>query len=154
MKRIKKIIVFLLVVTMLLSLSGCTKKQEASQSQAELYSENIDKTSKWLIDTIPEATIGSTGGEWLILGLSRSDIEVPLLFRVIRWAPEKSGAHGIFIKIKIALNTTWCYQQVRAEMFLMYTLHIPSFYFIRSNDNRNLMVFVFLCLTHLLNIPE
>lgn len=77
MKRIKKIIVFLLVVTMLLSLSGCTKKQEASQSQAELYSENIDKTSKWLIDTIPEATIGSTGGEWLILGLSRSDIEVP-----------------------------------------------------------------------------
>ena len=77
MRKIKKYITFLLAVTMLLVLSGCAQKQAEGQSQAELYSENIDKTSKWLMEMIPEATMGSTGGEWLILGLSRSNIEVP-----------------------------------------------------------------------------
>ena len=72
MKRLKKYMAALLMIATLFSLSGCEKEQAV-----ESYSENITKSSQWLMETVEDPTFGSAGGEWLILGLARSDVNVP-----------------------------------------------------------------------------
>lgn len=90
MKTMKKWICALLTLSLLLTLSGCGKTP-AGQSREEqtqpasvaapavepVSRELLDETAQWLVTQIPKPTIGSIGGEWMILGLARRGAEVP-----------------------------------------------------------------------------
>ena len=77
MKKIRKYTAVLILFVLVLSLCGCSQNGGTSQTQADIYSTNINKTAQWLTQKITEPSTGSTGGEWLILGLSRSEAQVP-----------------------------------------------------------------------------
>ena len=53
----------------------------ADMSEADTYSaklsEVISDTAKYLIKTVSSPTVGSIGGEWTVIALSRSGEEVP-----------------------------------------------------------------------------
>ena len=66
----KKLYSWILILTMLLSLAACGEKQEAD------LAELIQSTGDYLREGITNPTYGSTGGEWLILGLARSGLEI------------------------------------------------------------------------------
>ena len=78
----KRILSWILVLTLLLSLAACgNKTREGKQNvsveqQKEMLADAIEKTGKLLQDSVPEPTFGSVGGEWLVLGLARSGLEV------------------------------------------------------------------------------
>lgn len=77
----KKWICLLLTVAMVLSLAGCGSRQEqktdVTQTATTLPENALEETAAWLMETVPEANFGSLGGEWLILGLARSGLEIP-----------------------------------------------------------------------------
>lgn len=77
----KKWISLLLAVAMMLSLAGCGTQQEqktdAAKTVATLPEKALEETAAWLMETVPEANFGSLGGEWLVLGLARSGLEIP-----------------------------------------------------------------------------
>lgn len=77
----KKWICWLLTVAMMLTLCGCGSRQETRETVAvaeeTLDSEQLEQTAAWLMETVPEANFGSIGGEWLILGLARSGLDIP-----------------------------------------------------------------------------
>lgn len=83
----KKWIAVMLAIVMALSLGACVQEtaQEPTLTQAPTETEPVktlpdDLTAEcgsWLLDTVPEAGYGSAGGEWVILGLARSGVQVP-----------------------------------------------------------------------------
>ena len=79
----KRLLSWILVMTVLLSLTACGKKDnEAGQTvspeqQQAVMAETVTKTGEFLHQSVAEPTYGSVGGEWLILGLARSDLEIP-----------------------------------------------------------------------------
>ena len=77
MNIIKKITAVLLIIAVFVSMCGCSAQPEKSSSDKSVYGETIDKTAAWLTGKIKEPEIGSTGGEWLVIGLSRSGVKVP-----------------------------------------------------------------------------
>lgn len=72
MKKIKKFIilitVFILVLSNTLNLSAASK---------EIVSSAVNDTAEYLLKTVTVPQVGSVGGEWAILGLARSDYNVP-----------------------------------------------------------------------------
>ena len=78
----KKLVSWILVLTLMLSLAACgSKAQEGKQpvsmeQQKEVLADAIEETGKLLQDSVPEPTFGTVGGEWLVLGLARSGLEV------------------------------------------------------------------------------
>ena len=78
----KRLLSWILVLTMLLSLTACGKKEpEGGQTvsveqQKEVLAETITKTGAFLQESVAEPTFGTVGGEWLVLGLARSGLEV------------------------------------------------------------------------------
>lgn len=82
----EKWIAVVLAIAMVLSLGACAQEtaQEPTLTQAPTEAEPVkmvpdDLTAAcggWLLDMVPEAGYGSTGGEWLIFGLARSGVEV------------------------------------------------------------------------------
>ena len=56
-------------------LKGATKATEAEE--AETLSSTIQKTSAYLIKKISEPTVNSVGGEWTVVALARSTVDVP-----------------------------------------------------------------------------
>lgn len=54
----------------LLLLCGCAV-------QADPMAENLQKTADYLQQTVQEPFLSSVGGEWLVMGLARSGLEVP-----------------------------------------------------------------------------
>ena len=78
----KKYVSWILVLTVLLSLTACGKKDaEAGQTvspeqQKQVLTETITETGEFLHSGAAEPTFGSVGGEWLILGLARSGLEI------------------------------------------------------------------------------
>ena len=78
----KRLLSWILILTMLLSLAACGKKEpEGGQTvsveqQKEVLAETIAKTGAFLQESVTEPTFGTVGGEWLVLGLARSGLEV------------------------------------------------------------------------------
>ena len=78
----KRLLSWILVLTMLLSLTACGKKDpEGGQTvsveqQKEVLAETIARTGAFLQESVAEPTFGSVGGEWLVLGLARSGLEI------------------------------------------------------------------------------
>lgn len=78
----KKWICMLMVIALMLTLVGCGSRQEQETETipaggASLPENALEDTAAWLMQTVPEANFGSIGGEWLILGLARSGLEIP-----------------------------------------------------------------------------
>lgn len=79
----KRIISWILVLTVILSLAACGKNDnEAGQTvspeqQQVVLADAISTTGTFLQESVAEPTFGSVGGEWLILGLARSSLEIP-----------------------------------------------------------------------------
>lgn len=76
----KKIVCILLAAAMLFILCGCSAEQTeqlpAVTEVTVVTAENtLQKTAQWLRSEVPEAVFGSVGGEWLALGLARSELE-------------------------------------------------------------------------------
>lgn len=78
----KRFISWILVLTLLFSLTACSKKEPeggqtvSMEQQKEVLTETIAKTGTFLQESVAEPTFGTVGGEWLVLGLARSGLEV------------------------------------------------------------------------------
>lgn len=78
----KRLLSWILILTVLLSMAACGKKDpEAGQAgspeeQQEILAETVTKTGEFLHQSVAEPAFGSVGGEWLILGLARSGLEI------------------------------------------------------------------------------
>ena len=77
----KKTVSILLVIVMLFALTGCSGEKETAQlpsvTEAAVNAEvnELTRVADWLRTEVPEPGFGSVGGEWLALGLARSEIE-------------------------------------------------------------------------------
>lgn len=76
----KKILSVLLVIAMLFICAGCSEEKEEqlpAVTEAAIQTEEnpLLQTAQWLRSEIPEPGYGSLGGEWLALGLARSELE-------------------------------------------------------------------------------
>lgn len=76
----KRIVSALLVIIMLFTFAGCSEEkgeQLPSVTEAPLQAEDngLLKIAKWMQSEIPEPGFGSVGGEWLAMGLARSEME-------------------------------------------------------------------------------
>ena len=67
----KNIRVWFLVVALLLSLTACGKTVNTEVSR-----ETLEQTGAFLMDSVEAPSFGSVGGEWMVLGLARSNLEV------------------------------------------------------------------------------
>lgn len=72
----KKVLSILIAAAMLLAFAGCSGKtsQETTPLQTE-QTGSLESTAQYLIQSVPEPGYGSTGGEWLALGLARSEMK-------------------------------------------------------------------------------
>ena len=78
----KRLLSWILILTVLLSLTACGKKNKeetqavSPEQQQEVLTDVVAKTGEFLHKSVAESTFGSVGGEWLILGLARSGLEI------------------------------------------------------------------------------
>lgn len=78
----KRLLSWILILAVLLSMAACGKKDpEAGQAgspeqQQEILAETVTKTGEFLHQSVAKPAFGSVGGEWLILGLARSGLEI------------------------------------------------------------------------------
>ena len=78
----KRLLSWILVLTLLFSLAACGKKEQddnqtvSIEQQKEVLADTTDKTGKFLHSSVADPTFGSVGGEWLIMGLARSGLEI------------------------------------------------------------------------------
>jgi len=78
----KRLLSWILVLTLLFSLAACGKKEQddnqtvSIEQQKEVLADTIDQTGKFLHSSVADPTFGSVGGEWLIMGLARSGLEI------------------------------------------------------------------------------
>ena len=76
----KKVISVLLILAMLAVFAGCSSEKVSEQAvQTEATTLTADngllKTAQWLQSQVPEPAYGSLGGEWLALGIARSELD-------------------------------------------------------------------------------
>ena len=74
MKNYKKWTALLLVLMLLCSLAGCGSAEPAQPQPEE---DLIARTAQWLLQEVPEPTLGPVGGEWAVLGLVRGEQALP-----------------------------------------------------------------------------
>ena len=79
----KRLLSWILVLAVLLSLTACGKKNNeetqaiSPEQQKEVLADTVTATGEFLHQSAADPTFGSVGGEWLILGLARSGLEIP-----------------------------------------------------------------------------
>lgn len=79
----KRLLSWILVLTLLFSLTACGKKEQddnqtvSIEQQKEVLADTIDQTGEFLHSSVADPTFGSVGGEWLVMGLARSSLEIP-----------------------------------------------------------------------------
>ena len=87
---VKRLLAVLLVLLLLGNLAACgagetatpednsDKFQQVDLEQESITSETtpLEQTAAWLLSAAPELTVGSVSGEWLVLGLARSGLDV------------------------------------------------------------------------------
>ena len=66
----KRIVSCILALAVLISMTACGKKPAAD------LTDTISATGQLLMDSVAEPTYGSVGGEWLVMGLARSGMEI------------------------------------------------------------------------------
>lgn len=66
----KKVLSCILALAVLISLTACGRKTKAN------LTDTISATGQLLMDSVAEPTYGSVGGEWLVMGLARSGLEI------------------------------------------------------------------------------
>ena len=76
----KKIVSLLLIIVMLFTFAGCSGEKEeqlpvVTEPTAKTEKNDFLKTAHWLQSEVTEPGYGSVGGEWLALGLARSEME-------------------------------------------------------------------------------
>ena len=77
----KKFLSVLLIIAMLFIFSGCSEEKETvklpSVTEAAVNEEENElvRVANWMQSEVPEPGFGSVGGEWLAMGLARSEIE-------------------------------------------------------------------------------
>ena len=78
----KRLLSWILVLTLLFSLTACGKKEQddnqtvSIEQQKEVLADTIDQTGEFLHSSVADPIFGSVGGEWLIMGLARSGLEI------------------------------------------------------------------------------
>ena len=78
----KRLLSWFLILAVLLSLTACGKQKDeggqvvSPEQQKEVLADTLAKTGEFLHGSVKEPTFGSVGGEWLILGLARSGMEI------------------------------------------------------------------------------
>lgn len=90
MTKLQRVIALLLALVLAVGLTACGAAAEPEkveseepaatapdESGSERTEQALEETASWLLETVPEAGFGSVGGEWLVLGLARSGLEVP-----------------------------------------------------------------------------
>lgn len=77
----KKVLSLILALAMVVSMTACggagSKENLSGESLAEILTAAVEQTGKLLYEGTKEPTLGSLGGEWMILGLARSGLEIP-----------------------------------------------------------------------------
>lgn len=53
------------------------QQKQTVQSQPAQEQTPLEQTARWLMNEVPHPGYGSLGGEWLILGLARSGLDIP-----------------------------------------------------------------------------
>lgn len=80
-KNMKKVLSLILALAMVVSMTACggagSKENLSGESLAEILTAAVEQTGKLLYEGTKEPTLGSLGGEWMILGLARSGLEIP-----------------------------------------------------------------------------
>ena len=79
----KRIVSVMMILAVLLSLTACGKKTPGEEET--IFSQDIEKqlaatvteVGTYLYESVKEPVFGSVGGEWLVLGLARSGMEIP-----------------------------------------------------------------------------
>ena len=77
----KKFLSVLLIIAMLFAFSGCSEEKKTEQlpsvTEAAVNEEENElvRVANWMQSEVPEPGFGSVGGEWLAMGLARSEIE-------------------------------------------------------------------------------
>ena len=78
----KRLLSWILVLTLFVSMTACGIKEPdgnqtvSPEQQKKVLADTIDKTAKLLLGSVEDPTFGSVGGEWLMLGLARSGLEI------------------------------------------------------------------------------
>lgn len=78
----KQFVAMILVLTMALTLAGCGGNPEIETAPpqaafAEKLAQAMEQTGQYLYSNVKEPVYGSVGGEWTVLGLARSGLEIP-----------------------------------------------------------------------------
>lgn len=76
----KKVVSVLLIIAMLFTFTGCSEEKAeklpvVTEAAVQVEAGGLQKTAQWLRTEVPEPGFGSVGGEWLALGLARSELE-------------------------------------------------------------------------------
>lgn len=76
----KKTVSLLLVIVLLLTFAGCSREKEeqlavVTEVPVQPEESGLTKIANWMRTEIPEPGFGSVGGEWLAVGLARSELE-------------------------------------------------------------------------------
>lgn len=79
MKITKKILAILCAGILCLSMVSCGAAQPAAEPETQPSEDThmLQQTADWLLGIITEPGYGSVGGEWTVLGLARSGLEIP-----------------------------------------------------------------------------
>ena len=78
----KRLLSWILVLTVLISLAACDKKNKeetpavSPEQQQEALTNAVTKAGEFLRKSVAEPTFGSVGGEWLVMGLARSGLDI------------------------------------------------------------------------------
>lgn len=82
----KRLLALMLCVLLVL-LAGCAsdevteslpaQQEQTAQSQPAQEQTPLEQTARWLMNEVPYPGYGSLGGEWMMLGLARSGLDIP-----------------------------------------------------------------------------
>lgn len=79
----KKLLSWILVLILLFSMAACGKKGSengqivSAEQQKKVLADTLAQTGAFLQESVAEPIFGSVGGEWLVMGLARSGMEIP-----------------------------------------------------------------------------
>ena len=78
MNKMKKILALLCAMILCFSVTACGEKQTVTElvTKAPEGGSLLKQTADWLMNAVKEPGYGSVGGEWVTLGIARSDLEV------------------------------------------------------------------------------
>ena len=80
----KRLITWILSLTMVFTLTACSGGVEQKKGNVNV-ADMMEKTAQYLQNTVTEPGYGAIGGEWTVLGLARSGLEIPVEYFETYW---------------------------------------------------------------------